>query len=218
MSVMQLEDLYRKLQNEKPQLIHFSGKTCTGKSTFANRLKDELGYKIVELDSVVLESVIKPLELTDEGNVFVEVYRNDQKQEWIEPFVQATRETLSMNNKRGQPIVVDGAVANVNTLAAIFNDYPDFQFVYFHPYNLDIYSRNLTSRFMLATKDFSSGLPKRFWALVNDESFSDFCGTRILTDDLKNSIHQYAVSSREESEKRLASFRERLNDVIVINV
>jgi guanylate kinase len=218
MPSMQLEDLYLKLKKEKPPLIYLSGKTCTGKSTFANRLEASLGYEIAELDSVVFESVIKPLGLTDERSAFAEVYRNDHKREWIEPFVKATQRIISERKNQGQPIVVDGAVANINTIAAIFQKYPDFQFVYFHPYDLDIYSRNLTSRFMLATKDYNSGLPKRFWALIDDKAFSDFCKTHILTDELRNSIHQYAVSSREESEQRLAAFREKFKQVVVINV
>lgn len=215
---MDLDDLRKQIQTEKPQLLYISGKTCVGKSTFANKLRDALGYEIIELDKIVFDSVIAPQGLTDEKTVFVEVYKNSEKRHLIDPFVAAVKQLVATKAFQNQPIIIDGAIANVNTLAEIFDNNSTFTFAYFHPKNLDIYQRNLTSRFMLSKKNFSSGLPKRFWEFINKKDFETFCKDRILSPGLTRSIEQYARSSQKESEKRLSAFKERFNKMVVVEI
>jgi adenylate kinase family enzyme len=215
---MKLDDLYKYIRDEMPQILYVSGKTCVGKSTFASKLKDNLGYEIIELDKVVFESVIKPQGLTDEKAVFVEVYKNSERRDLIDSFVAGAKRLIAAKAALRQPIVIDGAVANVDTLAEVFDSSSAFVFVYFHPKDLSAYQRNLASRFMLSNKDFGSGLPKRFWEFIDDKDFEAFCKDRILSPSLAHSIKQYARSSRKESEKRLSIFKEKFSEMIVIEI
>ena len=59
-----IEAVKNLLDQNNPRLIFIIGKTCTGKSTFAKSL-DEQNYKHLELDYIVLESVIKKFKLSN---------------------------------------------------------------------------------------------------------------------------------------------------------
>lgn len=215
---MKIEDLYEQIRDEKPSVLYISGKTCVGKSTFANKIRDELGYEVIELDKIVLDSVITPQDIVDEGSAFVEIYKNSEKRELIDPFVSATKQLIEAKSAQHQPIVIDGGVANVDTLAEIFDNSVDSTFIYFHPKNLDIYQRNLTDRFMLSDKKFNSGLPQGFWKFVDNKDFETFCIERVLSPALIRSIEQYARSSQEESKKRLSNFQEKFTKISVVEI
>ena len=156
--------------------------------------------------------------MIDEKSVFVEIYKNSEKRYLIDPFIAAVKQLIKTKASLDQPIVIDGAVANVGTLVEIFNDNSTFTFAYFHPKDLSAYQRNLTSRFILSNKGFNSGLPKRFWEFVDDKDFETFCKDRILGPDLARSIEQYAHSSQKESKKRLSVFKEKYSKMIVVDV
>ena len=86
---MTIDEAFMFIKERRPQLVHVSGKTSTGKSTFGARLNRELGYEIVELDKVVVESLVEPLNLADRGRVFLEVYKHRNRPDWIKRFVNA---------------------------------------------------------------------------------------------------------------------------------
>lgn len=215
---MKLEILYERIKSEMPALLYISGTSCAGKSTFAHKLRDNLGYEIIELDKIVVGSVIRPQGLVDPGAVFAEVYRNRDQRQLIDPFVAAAKQVISTKLTQNQPIAIEGALANAETLSDIFSDYPDFMFIYFHPKNLEIYRRNLTNRFMLADKDVSSGLPKHFWSLIDEKEFELFCNTRVITPGLEQSIAAFALSSQQESVGRLANFKATFDRITVVEV
>ncbi len=215
---MNIEEIYERIKTNQPKLIYISGKTSTGKSTFTKRLTNDFDYKLIELDQIVLEAVIKPLKLPDEGSVFVEVYRNRDKKEWIELFVQATRDLIKKYAQNSESLIIEGAVANPNTLQEIFDGYPKLSFIYFHPKTLDNYVRNLTNRFMVTNKLDRVGLPSAFWNLIDKSEFKQFCENRILTGSLSNAIRKYALLSQEESEKRLLLFKNYFENIEVVEV
>jgi hypothetical protein len=215
---MSTEEAYHLLLSLQPPTLYLSGKTSTGKSTFAKSLHNDLGYKVIQLDQLVHDSVIKPLGLTDRGQVFVEVYKHRTKTDWIERFVEGTRQAVTQDLAAGQRLVLEGAVANPFTLTQILQAMPGGLFFYFHPKNLKVYERNLTSRFMETTKDHEAGLPARFWKLVDPAVFSQFCKDRQLTPTLAQAIHTYAQSSQAESKARLAAFRNQFDNIHVIEI
>jgi guanylate kinase len=214
---MSLEEITEYIESNPPKLIYLSGKTCTGKSTFSNAIANKINYKIIELDKVVVDSVIKPLNLTDEGKVFFEVYGNRCKKEWIRRFVDNTISRINRSIREGKSVIIEGAVANVITLKDIFEDYSDFSFIYFHPISIKNYTRNITTRFLLANENNNAGLPVAFWELVDQEKFKLFCKTRKINKSLADSIELYAKNSQTESLKRLNNFRKYFPNIIEVN-
>lgn len=47
---MTVEELYQTIARQKLPVIYLSGKTATGKSTFGRKLRDSLGYQVIELE------------------------------------------------------------------------------------------------------------------------------------------------------------------------
>src|ERR1044072_7767426 len=107
---MLFAEAFEYIATAKPPVVYVSGKTSTGKSTFAAALSEQAGYVVIELDTVVKEAVIQPLALTDEGGVFVEVYRNRTESDWITQFVAEGRKELAGYREQGRPVLVEGAL------------------------------------------------------------------------------------------------------------
>lgn len=206
-----------ELNETRPQLVHLSGKTCTGKSTLADRLATEFGYSVVRLDDTVNDAVIEQLDLSDRGSVFVEVYRRRSQPDWIERFVRAAQAQITSALSRGGSVVVDGAIANIETLRELFEPFDGWLMVCLHPKNIEQYCLNLLSRFVLTDANFHAGLPSRFWNMVDEDDFSQFCITREVSQRIVSAIKSYAASSQSESTLRIAAFQEAFANVTVVN-
>lgn len=215
---MTAEEIYNFVKTNKPSLVYLSGKTSTGKSTFANKLVQDFGYKVVELDQIVKSAVIQRFNLTNEGTTFVEVYRGRDKMLWIEEFVKAARNLIEKHLNNGELLVIEGAVAHPITLSEVLAGYPDFMFVYFHPQTVDNYIRNLTQRFMQTNEQENAALPAAFWKLIDQTEFKSFCKSRIITKSLSQSIREYAKLSQEESNKRLREFKNNFRDIKIVEI
>ncbi|HEX8763361.1 MAG TPA: hypothetical protein VF733_06430 [Candidatus Saccharimonadales bacterium] len=215
---MTTDEAFTHIKNTLPATLYVSGKTSTGKSTFAAKLKERCGYEIVELDKIVTGAVIKPLRLPDEKQVFVEIYRLRNHPDWIERFITAAKQEIAKHQKSGKKIVIDGAVGNPITLNELLRSLPDTKILYFHPKNLPTYEQYLTSRFMLANPDFHAGLPGAFWQLIDDAAFRQFCKDHKLTTDLQRAIAEYAALSQSASIERLKEFQPYFNNLEVVEV
>lgn len=215
---MTKEEIFNRIKAERPPVIYLSGKTSTGKSTFAAHLKTDIGYEVIELDEVVRKAVIEPLNLTDRGKVFIEVYRERNQGDWVGRFVTATQLIINEHVEQNKPLIIEGAVANPKTLQEIFASFPNFYFIYFHPTNLEAYKNNLRSRFEQTSRDSSAGLPVKFWDLISKDQFAQFCKDRIITPELDSAIESYAALSAEGSVNRLNEFRQKFQNIKVVEV
>ena len=215
---MTIDEMYAVIKTHTPHLIYLSGKTSTGKSTFSRKLAQDLGYKVIELDQLVQNAVIKQFNLTDEGTAFVEVYHRRDQHLWVQEFVKATREYMDEHIQKGEHLIIEGAVANPITLSELFNGYQDPVFIYFHPDNIDSYIRNLTSRFLTTDEKNNGSLPAAFWKLIDTTEFKTFCNTRVISKKIAESIEKFALLSQEESEKRLKNFQEYFKDIQIIRI
>lgn len=213
---MTVDQIYETIAAKKPPVIYISGKTSTGKSTFGRRLGSELGYDIVELEAILLDIVDD--HGYDEQSTFRKVLHDDGEDELKSLFYAATDELIQNALSQQVPLVIEGAVANVNTLARVLEPAHGLLFIYFHPTDLDVYIRNLTKRFSESGPDSLGGLPASFWKLVDRQEFQTFCQTRQLSDGLTESIRSYAIMSQQESLTRLAEFRERFGDITTVDV
>lgn len=218
MTPMNIEQAHDYIQEHRPEVIHLSGKTSTGKSTFANQLGEEFGYKIIELDQVVRAAVIDRYNLEDEGQAFVEVYKNRDRADLIDSFIAATKEKVMAIEAGGHPVIIDGAIANPQTLKELFTELASSTIVYLHPSSLDNYRRNLTNRFKTATMHSKAGLPVKFWEMVDQAEFSKFCESGNVTPGLQRAIVQYAAESQSQSTERLQMLRASFNNILVVDI
>ena len=212
------DEAFAFVKQRQPRLIHVSGKTSTGKSTFAARLRDELGYQIIELDTVVNDAVIVPLKLQNRGAVFDEVYKQRNQLGWIRAFTKAAQRLIAKHEGNGEGVVVDGAIANPLTLKELLSTVPETEILYFHPKDLTTYETYLTSRFMLANDAFRAGLPTAFWEQIEDSEFRQFCKDKVVTPSLQQSIGRYAAASRESSSRRLSELRRYFEGIRVVEI
>lgn len=211
---MDTDEAYRHIEKKKPKVLHVTGKTSTGKSTFASNLHDALGYKVIELDQVVHDSVMAPLEIEDRNDVFIEVYKKRNKLDWIQRFTDAVQKETN----KEEPVVINGAIANITTMREVLVGADAVEIIYFHPQNLDVYERNLKSRFTKATPSDDAGIPRNFWNLIDASELTAFYATREITPGIVEGITLYAQQSKASSVKRLQKIRAAFPDILVVDV
>ena len=204
------------VSRNRPATIHISGKTSTGKSSLAKELEKLFEYKVVELDQILINEVVKNNSAA-EGVVFVEVYKNRKRLDWIERFISATKRRLNELHSSNINVVIDGAVAHPQTLKEILCD-SNAIIIYLHPESLETYIRNLTSRFLTATRQSNAGLPIQFWDKVPDDDFLSFLNDKQLSPNIKKAIEIYAKESQIESTKRLGIFQDNFTNLLVVNI
>jgi adenylate kinase family enzyme len=211
-----VNEIYQTIANEKPSVIYLSGKTSTGKSTFARKLRDSLGYRVIELEAVLLQIVTE--KGFDEQSTFRKVLNDPGDLEEKALFFEETDRAISAAISKDRPVVIEGSVANVDTLQRILRPAEGAFFVYFHPNDINAYLRNLTSRFLQSNEDSYAGLPLTFWQLIDRKEFKAFCETGELTEGLSGSIREFAEASRTDSLARLTNFRQKFKDIIEIEI
>lgn len=213
---MTLETVKEKVKLQQPRLIYLSGKTCTGKTTFASYLEQH-GYKKVELDKIVMESVVVPFGVP-QGDGFRTAYRDLGPSEQVSAFIGAAKLEILKRLKESS-LVVEGAIANPRILGEVFSDnLKDFVFVYLHPVHADIYEQRILSRFIAGAKTSNTGLPKDFWALVQDSDVEEFKATDKVNAGIQTAIKTYAAKSMEESKTRLAGFQVSFPEIAVVEI
>lgn len=213
---MDESQLTQKISEQKPRLIYVSGKTCTGKTTFANLLEQH-GYTKIELDKIVTDSVVIPFNLPP-ADAFLTAYRDDGPVEHTEAFISAARQDIA-EKLRYSSLVIEGAIAKTRILKEIFKDgLEEFLFIYFHPVNIEVYMDRIRSRFIAGARNNTSGLPKHFWALVQDNDLAHFMDTNTLNEGIENSIKEYAGLSMQESVARLEHLKSEFPDICVVEI
>jgi len=213
---MTKETALEKIKHNYPRLIYLSGKTCTGKTTFANLLKSQ-GYEKIELDKVVVDSVVTPFG-TERGVGFHAAYRGDGPAEQTAAFISATKvEILSSLQKSS--LVIEGSVATSKILGEIFSgDLKNFLFIYLHPVHSDEYEKRITLRFVAGAKNGTAGLPKSFWELVRESDLDEFLNTGNVNSGIQTAIKNYAAESMKESATRLKNFQASFPEIAVVEI
>jgi hypothetical protein len=213
---MTIDEIRNEILEQKPGIVYLSGKTCTGKTTFARELQN-YGYKLIELDPVVAASVV-PFYKNDPSAAFIPAYRDEGPAEHVEAFIEAARKEIQEKNKLG-PLVIEGAIAKSRILKEIFSGkLEEFFFVYFQPVHLAPYMERLQSRFVAGAANNTSGLPKYFWSLVQQADLDEFLSTGNLNEGLRNTIREYAQSSMAESSERLLHLQESFSNIKIVGV
>ena len=212
---MTIDQLYRKISHDQPAALYIGGKTSTGKSTFTHRLRDELGYNIVELEAQLVD-VIKADHLP-ERETYKAVFNDKSDSQAKQHFFAACDHAITTSLTH-QPTVIEGSVANIDTLRRALQAAPHCLMIYFCPDDLDVYIRNLTARCMAINSHEPGGLPSTFWRLIDDAEFKTFRRTRVLSDSLKQTIRKYALESQRESEHRLHELQQHFDDIILVQI
>jgi guanylate kinase len=214
--MMKAIDVTNKIAEQRPRIVYLSGKTCTGKTTFAKKLQ-ELGYSIIELDPVVMKSVVIPFGVKP-GEGFLTAYRGIGSKEQTQAFIDATKKEIQEKIKPS-PVVVEGAIATPHILKEVFSEnLNDFRFVYLHPVNSEVYSTRIKERFIAGAATGTSGLPKHFWEMVDQIDLEHFVNTKELNAGIEKALEEYTKLSMFESKKRLELFQEEFNDIQVVEI
>ncbi len=210
------QQIAQEVESQKPRVVYLSGKTSTGKTTFAKELERH-GYKIIELDPIVTASVVVPFGVLP-GEGFITAYRDIGPKEQTGAFITAAKARIEQE-VQSSPVIVEGAIATPRILKEVLSgDLADFYFVYFHPVNLDVYAGRIRERFVAGAASGKSGLPKHFWSLVQKADTEHFINTGEVNLNLERVIEKYAELSMQESAKRLASFQEEFENIHLIEV
>lgn len=208
---MKLEEVLEKIKSEKQRVVYLSGKTCTGKTTFSNLLEGS-GYTRVELDRIVTESVVEKYNVVP-NDAFLTAYRGEGPSKHIEAFIAAAKKVI-IEKSAENSIVVEGAIAKASILQDVFSGINEnLFFVYFHPRSIDVYVDRIMERFLSGAHTNTTGLPKRFWSLVDMRDVEFFLETGGIPTALQNAMREFAESSAEESEKRLRHLEESFPDI-----
>jgi adenylate kinase family enzyme len=217
---MTTDQAYELVRVEQPAILYVTGKTCTGKTTFSKRLSRTGGYHSLALDEIVRDSVVVPFGMqSQEGDVFVDVYKTATNAAWIDSFVAETRRRLQQRLDSKQKLILDGALANTTVLRRIFDGLTDVISLYFHPQKTSTaYVRNLTARFRATSADNHNGLPNTFWSYIDHAAYAQFCRDKNITPALEKGIRRYASHSSEESSKRIQGLQEALPRLQVVEV
>jgi guanylate kinase len=214
--MMKAIEVENKIAEQRPRIVYLSGKTCTGKTTFAKKLQ-ELGYSIIELDPVVMKSVVVPFGVRP-GEGFLTAYRGIGSREQTQAFTDAAKKEIQEKIK-SSPVVVEGAIATVHILKEVFADnLSNFRFVYLHPVNLEVYSARIRERFIAGAATGTSGLPKHFWEMIDKTVLEQFINTAKLNEGIEKAIMAYASLSIAESLERLNQFKNEFSDIQVVEI
>lgn len=209
-------EVINEIEEQRPKIVYLSGKTCTGKTTFAKKLQ-ELGYSIIELDPVVMKSVVVPFGVKP-GEGFLTAYRGIGLKEQTQAFTDAAKKEIQEKIKFSR-VVVEGAIATSHILKEVFSDnLNDFRFVYLHPVNPEVYSARIKERFIAGAATGTSGLPKHFWEMVDQIDLKHFVSTEKLNAGIEKALEEYTRLSMLESKKRLELFQEDFNDIQVVEI
>ena len=204
--------IYDKIDATNPKIIYLSGKTCTGKTTLANFLRDKYGSAIIELDEIISE-----IDAPEGIDKFVEIYRNRGEVELIHLFTTRVKEEINKALKTHPSVIFEGSIANNKTLLEIVQDWTDqFLFIYLSPINLDVYNQQLKNRLKLANRNNNAGLPSMFWKKFTTEQLEEFYTSRDGKSDVDAGITNFAKESMRESEIRQKMFAEVFADILVV--
>lgn len=212
-----MADILKKIKEDEPRIIYVSGKSCTGKSTFSRKIKDFLGYSIVDLGSIVFKSVIEPFSV-DPSEAFITIYRDQEPKEQVSAFIEAVKSSIESELK-SSPVIVEGAIAKSRILEEIFSDeLKNFMFIYLHPTNHSLYANRIKQRFVNGATKNTTELPKDFWKLVNKNDFEEFIRSNTLNMGMQETINQYATLSMKESRERLRQFQKNFSGINVVEI
>jgi guanylate kinase len=213
---MTKEELLIKIEREEPQIIYFSGKTSTGKSTFVKNLNSNSKFTVIELDKIVEKEIISKFNL-NHNDAFLDVYGNE-KSDYLEIFSSAVQSEIR-SKLRFSAVIVEGAIAKSGILQKIFSgNLENFLFVYFHPINLESYIQRIHARLVEGIISGNSRLPKPFWERVSESDLQEYKSTGNINRGISQAIEAYASSSKKKSEERLKNFQENYPNIVVIEV
>lgn len=214
---MHKEEVLKEIEGQRPRILYISGKTCTGKTTFAREV-ERLGYSSIELDSIVNASVTRPFGIMNTSDAFITAYRDEGPRDQADAFIAAAHSEIGEKSEES-PVVIEGAVAKNRILEGIFSgSISDFFFVYFHPVHLEAYVDRIRSRFIAGARDNTSGLPKRFWNLVQDADLKKFIDEGVVNEGIEHSFYAYAEESMKESQDRILHFKERFPNIHIVEI
>lgn len=201
---LSIEEIENKLKEEETKLVFVSGKTCTGKSTFARRISNQ-GYFHLEIDYVVLKSVVEKFNVLQRDEAFL-VYKGKAFHEWQKSFEEAAKKLILKHIDKTK-VVVDAAFADPNVLRRIipekFNN--SFELIYFHPFSRELYYEGILNRFIEDINSEKKSFP--IWLEVTEEILEDYKQNGMKSLKVLALVKKYGDESADLSLERFRLFK-----------
>ncbi len=183
-----------------PKVIYLYGTTAVGKSTFAEKLRKEFSYVLVDLDQMIQNEIVEKYNL-EPGDTFKRVNRGEGKEVWMEHYLRQAQQAI---NSAGSRVVVECPIKHPPTVHKILDPHSgDYEFLFLFPDSKDIYLQRLTQRIM-RHRDGKFGLPKTFWSEVSESDKEAFFRDFTITAPIEGAIGEYA-------DRQIARSRELLH-------
>lgn len=206
------DGLSELVKNKLPRLIFITGKTCTGKSTFAKSIV-ELGYEHLELDFVVRESVVNKFEESKGGKAFF-VYKGDAPGEWQDSF-EAAAKKLMVEKVNQSKVIVDAALASPEVVGRIFSgELSEFMFVYLHPFDVPFYYEYIVARVVNDIETMGRSFP--IWDFMTAEAVDDYRRNGRVGEKIQRIVEDYGEQSIKTSEERYQNFKEVYPNILLV--
>ncbi|MFA5894473.1 MAG: hypothetical protein WC851_01740 [Candidatus Shapirobacteria bacterium] len=195
-----------------PRLIFITGKTCTGKSTFAKSIIP-LGYEHLELDFVVRESVVNKFEESKGGKAF-SVYKGEAPKEWQDSF-EAAAKKLIVEKLTQSKVIVDAALATPEVVGRIFSgELADFMFVYLHPFDATFYNEYIMARLINDIETMGRSFP--IWDFMTAEAVDDYRRNGKAGEKIMRIVKEYGEQSIKTSVERYESFKSVYPNILLV--
>lgn len=207
-----IDGLNDLVKNTQPRLIFITGKTCTGKSTFAKSVV-ELGYEHLELDFVVRESVVNKFEESKGGKAFA-VYKGEAPKEWQDAFELAANK-LIVEKIESSKVIVDAALATPEVVNRIFSgSLSEFMFVYLHPFDRGYYHEYIMERVVNDIETMGRSFP--IWDRMTAEAVDDYRRNGKGGLKIMQIVKEYGDQSIRTSEERYERFKAVYPNIILV--
>lgn len=206
------DELSELVKNSLPRLIFITGKTCTGKSTFARSIV-ELGYEHLELDFVVRESVVNKFEESKGGKAF-SVYKGEAPKDWQDSF-EAAAKKLIVEKISQSKVIVDAALATPEVVSRIFSgELADFMFVYLHPFDVAFYYGYIMARLVNDIETMGRSFP--IWDFMTAEAVDDYRRNGSSGEKISRIVKGYGGQSIKTSEERYENFKSAYPNILLV--
>lgn len=197
----------------KENLCFITGRSASGKTTFANKFKDR-NYHVIEFDQLFKSIINLQYNLSQDESI--DVLRGKAPVEIEDDFVRLVRAEIK-DNINSAKVIVEGTISSIRVLDKIFSDrYSQYTFVFLYPGSREEYKQRVMKRFKDDIATNSQTLP--IWDSIEDNIIQEFKSYGFDSKKVKNYIDTLVENFFAGSEERYKMFEGKIGNIVTIRV